>query len=200
MGQRIRSERGRSRSRPSDRADTHEPSLLTLEEFLPWRLNTLAARVSASLTPIYRDQYGFGQAEWRTIMTLGQYGVMTAKMLGQHSGMLKAKVTRGIALLEHKRLISRQANRDDLREAFLSLTAAGRAIYVVLAKQATEYNKRIYGTIDPADRKAFERIYTAMMKFSDVAAAEAATVRAKLTQKKIAAAVKGSARNVRARS
>jgi DNA-binding MarR family transcriptional regulator len=200
MDQRTRSKKVRPRKRSSDRAPADEPSLLTLEEFLPWRLNTLAASVSSSLTPIYRDKYGFGQAEWRTIMTLGQYGVMTPKKLGQHSGMLKAKVTRGIAALEYKGLISRQSNRDDLRKAFLALTPAGRAIYAILAQQAIAYNKRIYGQIDPADRAALERIYASLMKFSHVAAAEATTVRAQLSQNKIATAIKGAAKTSRGSS
>jgi DNA-binding MarR family transcriptional regulator len=196
MDQGTRSKKVRRRTPRSDQAAAGEVPLLALEDFLPWRLNTLAASVSLSLTPIYREKYGFGQAEWRTIMTLGQYGVMTPKTLGQHSGMLKAKVTRGIALLEIKGIISRQPNRDDKREAFLTLTPDGRAIYAILAKQAIAYNKRIYDEIDSADRAAFERIFARLMKFSHVAAAEAATVRAQLSRNRIATVLKGATRKI----
>ena len=40
--------------------------------------------------------------------------------------MQKTKVSRAVAQLEKRRLLVRRANRDDMREAFLSLTAAGR--------------------------------------------------------------------------
>ena len=50
---------------------------------------------------------------------------MTAKAIGAHTHMHKTKVSRAVALLE-KRMLARRANRDDMREAFLSLTAAGR--------------------------------------------------------------------------
>ena len=47
--------------------------------------------------------------------------------------MHKTKVSRAVALLEKRRLVARRANREDMREAFLSLTTAGRAMYEELA-------------------------------------------------------------------
>ena len=66
-----------------------------------------------------------GVPEWRVLVTLGQYGVMTGKAIGAHTHMHKTKVSRAVALLEKRKLVARRANRDDKREAFLSLTAAG---------------------------------------------------------------------------
>jgi DNA-binding MarR family transcriptional regulator len=51
----------------------------------------------------------------------------------------------------------RRENRDDRREALLSLTTAGRAIYHDLAPGALDFAHRLFETIDPADREAFER-------------------------------------------
>ena len=56
------------------------------------------------------------------LVTLGQFGMMTAKSIGIHSHMHKTKVSRAVALLESRKLVTRRANRADLREAFLSLT------------------------------------------------------------------------------
>ena len=47
---------------------------------------------------------------------------MTAKAIGAHTHMHKTKVSRAVALLEKRRLVARRANREDMREAFLSLT------------------------------------------------------------------------------
>ena len=59
--------------------------------------------------------------------------------------------------LERRKLIMRRENRADRREAFLSLTPAGRAIYHDLAPSALEFVNKLLETIDPADRSAFER-------------------------------------------
>jgi len=130
---------------------------LKLEEFLPYRLNVVANLVSQALSRIYVDRYGIGVPEWRILVTLGQFDTMTAKAVGAHSHMHKTKVSRAVSALERRKLIVRRANRADRREAFLSLTPAGRAIYRDLAPGALEFARRLFETIDPADRAAFER-------------------------------------------
>ena len=130
---------------------------LKLEQFLPYRLNVVASLVSQALSRIYADRYGIGVPEWRVLVTLGQYGMMTGKAIGQHSHMHKTKVSRAVALLEKRKLLTRRANKADMREAFLSLTAAGRAIYHDLAPVAAAFARGLIEAVDPADRAAFDR-------------------------------------------
>ena len=99
-----------------------DQAALKLEEFLPYRLNVCASLVSQALSRIYAERYKIGVPEWRVLVTLGQFGMMTAKAIGSHSHMHKTKVSRAVALLERRKLVARRANRADLREAFLSLT------------------------------------------------------------------------------
>ena len=120
---------------------THAP--LKLEEFLPYRLNVVASLVSQALSRIYAERYGIGVPEWRVLVTLGQYGMMTGKAIGAHSHMHKTKVSRAVALLEKRKLVARRANRADLRESFLALTPAGRAMYEDLAPIALEFAQRL---------------------------------------------------------
>jgi DNA-binding MarR family transcriptional regulator len=49
-----------------------------------------------------------------------------------------------------------------MREAFLSLTPAGRAIYQDLAPVAAAFAQRFIEAIDPADRDAFDRALKAL--------------------------------------
>ena len=86
------------------------------------RLNVLSSLVSQALTSVY-GQFGIGIPEWRVLVTLGENGVMTGKAVGAHTHMHKTKVSRAVAQLEQRKLISRRANRADMRESFLSLTA-----------------------------------------------------------------------------
>jgi DNA-binding MarR family transcriptional regulator len=147
---------------PSDIADVApdapaDNAPLKLEEFLPYRLNVVASLVSQALSRIYAERYGIGVPEWRVLVTLGQYGLMTGKAIGGHSHMHKTKVSRAVALLEQRKLVVRRANRADLRESFLTLTPAGRAMYDDLAPIALQFTNRLSEAIEPADRPAFER-------------------------------------------
>jgi DNA-binding MarR family transcriptional regulator len=138
-------------------AAASETSLLKLEDFLPHKLNVLSSLVSQALTRVYGQRYGIGIPEWRVLVTLGEYRVMTGKAIGAHTHMHKTKVSRAVAQLEQRKFISRRANRADLREAFLSLTPAGRAIYDEAAPIALDFTNRLSEVVAPSDRAAFDR-------------------------------------------
>jgi DNA-binding MarR family transcriptional regulator len=139
-----------------DRPPEGEAPLLQLEGFLPHRLNVLSSLVSQALTQVY-SQYGIGIPEWRVLVSLGQFGVMTGKAIGARTHMHKTKVSRAVAQLEARKFIARKANRADLREAFLSLTPAGRAVYEELAPRAQDFTQKLSQVVNPADRAAFDR-------------------------------------------
>jgi len=130
---------------------------LKLEHFLPYQLNVVSSLASQALSRVYARRYSIGVPEWRVIVTLGQYGIMTAKAVGAHTHMHKTKVSRAVAYLERRRLIARRANREDMREAFLSLTNAGRAMYEEVAPHALDFARRLTEILTPADREAFNR-------------------------------------------
>ncbi|HTV35952.1 MAG TPA: MarR family winged helix-turn-helix transcriptional regulator [Xanthobacteraceae bacterium] len=134
-----------------------EAAPLKLEHFLPYQLNVVANLVSHALSRVYAQRYRIGVPEWRVLVTLGQYGVMTGKAVGSHSHMHKTKVSRAVALLERRKLLIRRSNRADLRESFLSLTANGRAMYEEVAPHALDFARRLTEILSPADRDAFDR-------------------------------------------
>src|SRR5437588_12226877 len=148
---------------------------LKLEEFLPYRLNVVASLVSQALSRIYSERYAIGVPEWRVLVTLGQYGVMTGKAIGTHTHMHKTKVSRAVADLEKRKLVARRANRADMRESFLSLTPAGHTIYLDLAPSALDFARRLVDRIEPAEHAAFERVLTRIIQRSTTLAAEPPT-------------------------
>jgi DNA-binding MarR family transcriptional regulator len=146
---------------------------LRLEQFLPYQLNVVASLVSQALSRVYARRYGIGVPEWRVLVTLGQYGVMTAKAIGAHTHMHKTKVSRAVALMEKRSLLTRRANRDDMREAFLSLTAAGRSMYEEIAPHALDFTRRLTEILAPGDREAFDRALQRLTERSAQLVAEA---------------------------
>ncbi len=162
------------RTDPSAARTPGKHAALKLEDFLPYQLNVVASLTSQALSRVYARRYRIGVPEWRVLVTLGQYGVMTGKAIGAHSHMHKTKVSRAVALLEKRRLLARRANRDDMREAFLSLTAAGRAMYEELAPHALDFARRLTEILTPQDREAFNRAVHRLTTRSAELAAEVA--------------------------
>jgi len=89
------------------------PVQLLLEDFLPYRLNIAAANVSEGLARVYSARFGLDIPGWRVIATLGQFGRVTAKMIGGHSQMHKTKVSRALMQLQARGLVERSPNPHD---------------------------------------------------------------------------------------
>ena len=159
-GQQPMAEESVQRVMPAD------ASALQLDKFLPYRLNVCSALVTQALSRIYAARYKIGVPEWRVLVTLGEFDIMTAKAIGVHSHMHKTKVSRAVALLERRKLVSRRANREDMREAFLSLTPAGREIYNELAPAALELVRQLLETVDAAERAALDQAITKLIERS----------------------------------
>jgi DNA-binding MarR family transcriptional regulator len=156
----------------ADRAAASHDAPLRLEEFLPYRLNVVATLVSQALSRIYVERYAIGVPEWRVLVTLGQYGVMTAKAIGAHSHMHKTKVSRAVAVLERRKLVARKSNNADLRESLLSLTAAGRAMYEDLAPIALEFSRKLTGVLSAAEHQALDHAIDVLISRSSALALE----------------------------
>ncbi len=135
-----------------------EGFVLRLEDFLPYRLVVAASLVSQATARTYATKYSIGIAEWRVIAQLGEFGTMTAKQIGARSHMHKTKVSRAVATLNRKKMLAKRANRDDKREAFLSLSPIGLEVYESIAPAAQALSQRMFGDVSAEDRAAFERV------------------------------------------
>jgi DNA-binding MarR family transcriptional regulator len=130
--------------------------MLRLEEFLPYRLNVLAATVSEGLARVYSERFGMDIPGWRVLATLGQFGTVTAKHIGTHSHMHKTKVSRAVADLEARGLIRRTANPGDKREAIIGLTENGRHVYQEIIPLALAYQEQVLAAFSAADRRLLD--------------------------------------------
>jgi DNA-binding MarR family transcriptional regulator len=126
---------------------------LTLEDFLPYRLNLLSATVSSALARIYAERFQLTIPQWRIIATLGQYDTRTGRDIALHGMMHKSTVSRAVAALEARGLIRREPNPDDMREEHLRLTDEGRVIYDEVAPEALGFEQRLTAALDPAERQ-----------------------------------------------
>ena len=139
-----------TRTGPAGAADN---APLKLEEFLPYRLNVVASLVSQALSQIYADRYGIGVPEWRVLVTLGQYGMMTGKAIGEHSHMHKTKVSRAVAL--SKRASWSAAGQSRGPSGILPVADAGGPRHVRRTRADRARIRRVSEVVDPADRAAF---------------------------------------------
>lgn len=135
---------------------------LSLEQFLPYRLNRLADAVSREFARLYREDYGLTRPEWRLLSTLGQFGAMTATAVGRHSTMHKTMVSRAASALEKRRWISRRQDAADRRVEHLQLTTAGAGVYAKLIPKALAFEAQLLSALSPAQRAEVGRALAAI--------------------------------------
>ncbi len=135
---------------------------LHLERFLPYRLNVVGTLGGRALGRIYGEHFGIGIPEWRVVAQLGEFGKLTSRDIGELAQMHKTKVSRAVGELEKRGLVSRSENRQDRRESFVTLTAAGKRIYDQIVPLALGFEARWIEGIAPDELKVFERVLSTL--------------------------------------
>lgn len=150
------------------------PAELRLLEFVPFRLNRLAAEVSQRLSEIYRGRYGLDIPEWRILATLGPDRRRTAQYVAESTRMHKTRVSRAAAHLAELGLLRRGNSSADGREVLLQLTPKGRRIYADLVPLALRRQSELLACLAPAEAAAFLHGLSVLERALDLPQIEAA--------------------------
>jgi DNA-binding MarR family transcriptional regulator len=134
---------------------TNDAPPLQLGDFVPFRLNRLAVEVSEHLAEIYRARFGLDIPEWRVMATVGPGRGCTAQHIARSTRMHKTRVSRAIAHLEARGLMTRVTNSADRREMDLRLTRAGRRVYAELVPLALERETSLLACMSHEQLRAF---------------------------------------------
>jgi DNA-binding MarR family transcriptional regulator len=147
---------------------TASEALHRLNDFLPYKIGILASSLNSAFEDILDQKHAIGLTDWRVMATLGEFGSMTAKEICERGRMHKTKVSRAVASLESRRLLMRRTNRDDMREAFLSLTDRGRDIYHEVVPLALSFSRRLTDTLDPGELMVAERVIEKLLLVTEL--------------------------------
>jgi DNA-binding MarR family transcriptional regulator len=129
---------------------------LDLFRFVPFRLNRLAAEVSAALSSEYQERYGLDIPEWRVLATLGfRNDACSAQYISHCTRTHKSTISRAVTALMRRQLIERVENADDRREFALRLTRKGRVLYEELIPRLLRKEREIMSCLTAQERESF---------------------------------------------
>jgi DNA-binding MarR family transcriptional regulator len=132
---------------------------LDLFGFVPFRLNRLAAEVSAALSGEYRQRYGLDIPEWRVLATLGfRDDACNAQYIAHCTRTHKSTISRAVTALLTRQLVERVENQDDRREYRLRMTRKGKALYQKLIPRLLRKEQEILSCLSAQERKDFARM------------------------------------------
>ena len=129
---------------------------LDLFRFVPFRLNRLAAEVSAALSGEYQERYGLDIPEWRVLATLGfRPEPCSAQYIAHCTRTHKSTISRAVTALMRRQLVERVENADDRREFSLRMTRKGRALYEELIPRLLRKEREIMSCLTAKERENF---------------------------------------------
>ena len=131
-------------------------SKLDLFRFVPFRLNRLAAEVSAALSGEYQQRYGLDIPEWRVLATLGfRNDAYSAQYIAHCTRTHKSTISRAVTTLMQRKLVERVENADDRREFTLRMTRKGKKLYQELIPRLKRREQEILSCLSAQQRKDF---------------------------------------------
>jgi len=134
-------------------------SKLDLFRFAPFRLNRLAAEVSAALSSEYRERYGLDIPEWRVLATLGfRDDACSAQYIAHCTRTHKSTISRAVTALMARQLVERIENADDRREFQLRMTRKGKALYQQLIPRLLRREQEILSCLSARECKEFANL------------------------------------------
>ena len=143
--------RGENASQTSPRLD--------LFKFVPFRLNRLAAEVSAALSSEYQERYGLDIPEWRVLATLGfRNQACSAQYIAHCTRTHKSTSSRAVTALMTRQLVERVENKDDRREFALRMTRKGKALYAKLIPRLLRKEREIMSCLSAKEQTDFARL------------------------------------------
>jgi DNA-binding MarR family transcriptional regulator len=133
---------------------SQKSAALDLFRFVPFRLNRLAAEVSAALSGEYQERYGLDIPEWRVLATLGfRNDACSAQYIAHCTRTHKSTISRAVTALMARQLVERVENTDDRREFQLRMTRQGKALYQKLIPRLLRKEQEILACLSARERK-----------------------------------------------
>lgn len=117
----------------------HRP-LLDLDRYVPAFITFIANKLSRSATLFYQRKFGVNVTEWRIMSLLALEPGIPASRICNVIGFDKGPVSRTLALMQSRGLVTIKSDRNDGRSRSIELSAKGNVTHdkVIVAALARE--------------------------------------------------------------
>jgi DNA-binding MarR family transcriptional regulator len=128
-----------------------DAALAPITAMMSSRLMVLANLLKRGAILRYKRLAGLSSVEFGLVASLGRRPPMSVVRLAEAVGQDKGQISRALAGLVSRKLVTRAVNPKDNREVLVSLTRSGLAAHDVIVAGALERNQRLLEQLDPAE-------------------------------------------------
>jgi DNA-binding MarR family transcriptional regulator len=135
------------------RSDPDRHAVLDLGRYVPGLLTFLANKLSRSASALYQREFGVNVTEWRIMSQLAIEPGIPASRICQVIGFDKGPVSRSLAAMEGKGILTMDVDRVDARRRVIALTAQGSAMHDRIIDVALERERRLLACLSADERE-----------------------------------------------
>ena len=128
---------------------------LDLTNFLPFRLNQIAAEISGRLSTIYAERFGLDVPQWRVMATLVDRDGLSAQEIVESTRTHKSTISRAVQALIQRGLVTAGADDQDGRARKLALTKAGRQLMDEIVPLAQSFERDLLRQVGGLESRQF---------------------------------------------
>jgi DNA-binding MarR family transcriptional regulator len=125
-----------------------EDELAPITAMMSSRLMVLANLLRRSAILRYKRLVGLSSVEFGLVASLGRRPPMSVARLAEAVGMDKGQISRALAGLVSRKLVSKTANPIDSREVLVALTRTGLGAHDAIVAGALERNRHLLEQMD----------------------------------------------------
>src|ERR1700732_783780 len=142
------------RPKPAEFAAADDGPLLDLDRYVPAFITFIANKLSNSATVFYQRNFGVNVTEWRIMSLLAIEAGIQASRICHCIGFNKGPVSRPLATMQKRGLVTIRTAPDDGRSHSISLTARGRATHDKVIVAALDRERRLLSCLNQDEREA----------------------------------------------
>ena len=143
-------------------ADRETGQVLDLDRYVPGLLTFLANKLSRSASALYSRRFGVNVTEWRIISQLAIEPRIPASRICQVIGFDKGPVSRSLAAMERKGILTIEKDAADARRSVIALTDGGLALHDRIIRVALEREERLLGCLPVPEQERLRMLLKAV--------------------------------------
>jgi DNA-binding MarR family transcriptional regulator len=137
--------------------------ILDISNYIPFFLSSINNALSRGASAIYRERFGIGITEWRTISMLAIEPGITAARICEVVNLDKAAASRALATLDEMGYLGSVSAETDPRKRTWWLNDKGYKLHAIIIEIALTREKALIDGVDPQDLEAAIRAMRIMM-------------------------------------
>lgn len=137
--------------------------ILDISNYIPFFLSSINNALSRGASAIYRERFGIGITEWRTISMLAIEPAITAARICEVVNLDKAAASRALATLDEMGYLGSVSAETDPRKRTWWLNDKGYKLHATIIEIALAREKALIDGIDTEDLEATIRAMRIMM-------------------------------------